>query len=38
MKYFAFARLCWQAYNGDVRAGLEVISILRGQFGEKFGR
>jgi len=29
MKYFRFARLCWQAYNGDISAGLEVIAILR---------
>lgn len=29
MKYVRFLRLCWQAYNGDVRAGVEVITILR---------
>jgi hypothetical protein len=38
MKYLRFAQLCWKAYNGDVRAGLEVISILRSKFGERFGR
>jgi hypothetical protein len=33
MKYLRFARLCWQAYNGDVGAGLEVIRILRERLG-----
>jgi len=31
--YFRFIRLCWQAYNGDLAAGLEVISILKSRFG-----
>lgn len=33
MKYLRFAQLCWKAYNGDVSAGLEVISILRTRLG-----
>lgn len=33
MKYLSFIRLCWQAYNGDVGAGLEVISILKDRLG-----
>lgn len=38
MKYLRFAQLCWKAYNGDVSAGLEVLTILRAQFGERFGK
>jgi len=33
MAYLRFAHLCWKAYNGDVAAGLEVISILRARLG-----
>lgn len=38
MKYLRFIRLCYRAYSGDVAAGLEVLAILRAQFGERFGR
>lgn len=33
MKYFQFARLCWQAYNGDVGAALQVVAILKEKVG-----
>ena len=33
MKYLQFARLCWQAYNGDVGAALQVITILKERAG-----
>ena len=33
MKYLAFARLCWQAYNGDPQAALAVLKILQERAG-----
>jgi hypothetical protein len=33
VKYLAFVALCWKAYNGDYRAALEVLSILRDKTG-----
>ena len=33
MKYLKFAQLCWQAYNGNPQAAMQVIEILRGRFG-----
>ena len=38
MKYLAFAQLCWKAYNGDYKAALEVVSILRDKAGVGLGR
>jgi hypothetical protein len=33
MKYLKFAKLCWQAYNGDIMAGVQVVQILRERLG-----
>ena len=29
MKYVTFLMLCWKAYNGDPKAALEVIGVLK---------
>ena len=33
MKYIAFLRLCWRAYNGDIGAAIEVAKILKERVG-----
>ena len=33
MKYISFMRLCWQAYNGDPQAALQVLQILQERAG-----
>lgn len=34
MKYLRFALLCWKAYNGDIKSGLEAARILREKLDE----